>query len=75
MEPNIKGSNTKFSSKVPTKPGDFVIIQYGLKRLALKPITYDFTSDVTISEAINIYKPERYDGDPYGKKTSKQVVV
>ena len=75
LEPNIKGSNTKFSSKVPTKPGDFVIIQYGLKRLALKPITYDFTSDVTISEAINIYKPERYDGDPYGKKTSKQVVV
>lgn len=75
LEPNVKGSNAKFSSKVPTKPGDFVIIQYGLKRLDLKPLTYDFTSDVSISGAIEYYKPERYDGDPYGDKVSKQVVV
>ena len=75
VEPNVKGSSAKFSSKVPTKPGDFVIIQYGLKRLDLRPITYDFASDVTISSAIQYYKPERYDGDPYGDKISRQIVV
>tara|TARA_R110002167_G_scaffold33384_2_gene107254 strand:- start:9308 stop:11542 length:2235 start_codon:yes stop_codon:yes gene_type:complete len=65
IETNVKGVVSTKSSKVPVFPGDKSIIQYGLRKVALRPVTYDNTDNLTISSALTYTRPERYDGDPY----------
>ena len=46
-------------SKVPTAYGDASIIQYGLNKLTLTPVTYDNTSLLTIPDGVEITRPAR----------------
>lgn len=75
IEPDPKDPTMNINSKVPVRPGEAVIIQYGVKRVELKPLSYDNTSDVTVSDAITYTRPERYEGDPYGNTYCREVLV
>ena len=75
IEPDPKDPTMNINSKVPVRPGEAVIIQYGVKRVELKPLSYDNTSDVTVSDAIIYTRPERYEGDPYGNTYCREVLV